>query len=118
VTTTKRALACGDYAIELDGAVVASVERKSLTDLVSSLINGTLRYALGELATLPRAAVVVEDRYTQALRTARPGRRRSRRAAGRRLHRHPPRIEPARRRSAERGPRGRHHRRGTPTGIR
>jgi len=65
VTTTKRALACGDYAIELDGAVVASVERKSLTDLVSSLINGTLRYALGELATLPRAAVVVEDRYTQ-----------------------------------------------------
>lgn len=45
--------------------MVASVERKSLTDLVSSLINGTLRYALGELATLPRAAVVVEDRYTQ-----------------------------------------------------
>jgi hypothetical protein len=65
VTTTKQALACGDYAIELDGAVVASVERKSLTDLVSSLINGTLRYALGDLATLPRAAVVVEDRYTQ-----------------------------------------------------
>ena len=65
VTTTKRALACGDYALELDGALVASVERKSLADLVSSLINGTLRYALGELATLPRAAVVVEDRYSQ-----------------------------------------------------
>ena len=31
----------------------------------SSLINGTLRYALGELSALPRAAVVVEDRYSQ-----------------------------------------------------
>lgn len=33
-------------------------------DLVSSLTGGTLRYALGELAGLPRAAVVVEDRYS------------------------------------------------------
>jgi ERCC4 domain/Lsr2 len=41
------------------------VERKSLADLTSSLINGTLRYLLGELAALPRAAVVVEDRYSQ-----------------------------------------------------
>ncbi len=65
VSITKRALACGDYAVELDGAVVASVERKSLADLVSSLINGTLRYALGELATVARAALVVEDRYSQ-----------------------------------------------------
>jgi len=65
VSTTKKALACGDYAVEADGAVVASVKRKSLADLVSSLINGTLRYPLGELATLPRATVVVEDRYTQ-----------------------------------------------------
>jgi hypothetical protein len=42
---------------------VASVERKSLSDLVASLINGRLRFALAELAALPRAAVVVEDRY-------------------------------------------------------
>ena len=41
------------------------VERKSLADLVSSLITGKLRFALGELAALPRAAVVVEDRYSQ-----------------------------------------------------
>lgn len=63
VRTTKRALSCGDYAVETDGQVVAAVERKSLPDLVSSLTSGRLRFALTELATLPRAAVVVEDRY-------------------------------------------------------
>jgi len=36
-----------------------------LVDLVASLISGRLRFALGELATLPRAAVVVEDRYSK-----------------------------------------------------
>jgi hypothetical protein len=50
------------------------VERKSLADLVSSLVSGRLRFALGELATVPRAAVVVEDRYSQifALERVRP----------------------------------------------
>ncbi|MDA8102755.1 MAG: Lsr2 family protein [Nitrospiraceae bacterium] len=65
VCTTSRGLPCGDYAIILDGTLVAAVERKSLPDLISSLTSGRLRYALGELATLPRAAVVVEDRYSQ-----------------------------------------------------
>jgi len=65
VRTVSRALPCGDYGIVIDEALVASVERKSLPDLVSSLIAGKLRYALGELAALPRAAVVVEDRYSQ-----------------------------------------------------
>jgi ERCC4-type nuclease len=65
VRTTRKALACGDYAVTVDGQVVAAVERKSLSDLVSSLTSGRLRFALGELATLPRAAVVVEDRYSQ-----------------------------------------------------
>ncbi len=32
------------------GHLLASVERKSLVDLVASLIGGTLRYALAELA--------------------------------------------------------------------
>jgi hypothetical protein len=63
--TVKRALACGDYGITVHGRLVAAVERKSLPDLVSSLINGTLRYALGELAALPRGAVIIEDRYSQ-----------------------------------------------------
>ncbi|WP_436501754.1 ERCC4 domain-containing protein [Actinokineospora sp. HUAS TT18] len=62
--TVSRALPCGDYGITVDGRLVACVERKSLPDLVSSLTGGTLRYALGELAALPRAAVVVEDRYS------------------------------------------------------
>ena len=65
VRTVRRGLACGDYAITSGGRLVAAVERKSLPDLVSSLTSGRLRYALGELATLPRAAVVVEDRYSQ-----------------------------------------------------
>lgn len=65
VTTVRRGLSCGDYAVLLDGRTVAAVERKSLADLVSSLTSGRLRFALGELATLPRAAVVVEDRYSQ-----------------------------------------------------
>ena len=65
VRTVSAALPCGDYGLLLDGRLVASVERKSLTDLLSSLTGGRLRYALGELAALPRAAVVVEDRYSQ-----------------------------------------------------
>jgi hypothetical protein len=65
VRTVRRALPCGDYAVTAGGRLVAAVERKSLSDLVSSLSNGRLRFALGELAALPRAAVVVEDRYSK-----------------------------------------------------
>lgn len=71
VRTVSRALPCGDYAITVGGRLVASVERKSLTDLVTSLTTGKLRYALGELAALPRAAVVVEDRYSQIFKLER-----------------------------------------------
>ena len=67
-TTVKRALPCGDYGIAVADRLVASVERKSLADLVSSLINGKLRYALGDLAALLRAAVVVEERYSQVFK--------------------------------------------------
>jgi hypothetical protein len=65
VHTTSRGLPSGDYGIVLDGVLVAAVERKSMPDLIASLTSGRLRYALGELAALPRAAVVVEDRYSQ-----------------------------------------------------
>jgi ERCC4 domain-containing protein len=68
VRTQRRALPCGDYGLVLDGRLVAAVERKSLADLVTSLTNGTLRYAVGELAALPRAAVVVEERYSQVFK--------------------------------------------------
>ena len=73
-TTRKEHLAIGDYAVELDGEVVAAVERKSLDDLSSSLLNGKLRYALAELGGIRRGAVVVEDRYSRvfALTHVRP----------------------------------------------
>ena len=68
VQTRVAPLSCGDYGLEISGELVASVERKSLQDFVSSLVSGKLRFALGELAALPRAAVVVEDRYSQLLK--------------------------------------------------
>jgi hypothetical protein len=64
-TTSRRRLPAGDYAVEIDGQVVATVERKTLEDLASSLLSGRMTYALAELAALPRAAVVVEDRYSR-----------------------------------------------------
>jgi hypothetical protein len=63
-STERRRLSAGDYAVELDGTVVAAVERKSLPDLAGSLLSGKLTYALAELSALPRAALVVEDRYS------------------------------------------------------
>jgi hypothetical protein len=71
VSTVKSALPCGDYGLVTGGRLIASVERKSLADLVASLTSGKLRYALAELAALPRAAVVVEDRYSEVFKLAR-----------------------------------------------
>ena len=68
VTTVRRGLPVGDYAVEVEGRPVAVVERKSLPDLVSTLTSGRLRYALAELATVPRAAVVVEARYSDVFK--------------------------------------------------
>lgn len=65
VSTVQRALPCGDYGLVVDGGLAASVERKSLADLVTSLTSGKLRYQVADLAALPRTAVVVEDRYSQ-----------------------------------------------------
>lgn len=63
-TTRRQALPAGDYAVEVDGAIVAAVERKSMADLVATLTGGKLRYLLASLAALPAAALVVEDRYS------------------------------------------------------
>jgi hypothetical protein len=67
VRAVRRGLPCGDYAVAVDGRIVCAVERKSIDDLVASLTSGRLRYALGELAALPRAAVVVEEGYSRVL---------------------------------------------------
>lgn len=72
--TEKAPLAAGDYAVRVGDRVVAAVERKSLADLVGTMISGKMRYLLADLAALPHAAVVVEDRYSQvfALERVRP----------------------------------------------
>lgn len=67
-TTVRRPLPAGDYAVAVNGEMVAAVERKSLQDLVASLTSGKLRFLLADLATLPRAAVVIEDRYSSVFK--------------------------------------------------
>ena len=63
-TTTRKALPVGDYAVLVDDEVVAVVERKTLADLAGSLTSGRMAYRMGALAETPRAAVVVEERYS------------------------------------------------------
>ena len=63
-STRRQALPVGDYGIAHDGEIIAVVERKSLHDLVRRVIDGQLTYTLADMASLPRAAVVVEDRYS------------------------------------------------------
>jgi ERCC4 domain len=74
-TTARQALPAGDYGIAHDEQLVAVVERKSLHDLVRRLIDGQLTYALADLAAIPRAAVVVEERYSGLFKLdfAKPG---------------------------------------------
>ena len=68
VTLAKRALTVGDYAVEVDGAVVGVVERKRLDELAANVVDGSLLLALGELSTARRAAIVVEDRWADVFR--------------------------------------------------
>ena len=68
VTTRREPLSAGDYGLVVDELLQATVERKSLTDLVSSLTTGKLKFQLTELSSIPRAAVVVEERYSQVFK--------------------------------------------------
>ena len=61
-------LPVGDYGVLHDDEVIALVERKSLADLSKGLTDGGLAYQLADLATHPRAAVVVEERYSQVFK--------------------------------------------------
>lgn len=67
-STRRAALRAGDYAVELEGEVVAAVERKSVADLVTRLVDGHLAFAMADLATLAHAAVVVDGSYADALK--------------------------------------------------
>lgn len=71
VATERTGLPVGDYGVVVDGDVIASVERKSLDNLVKGLVEGTMQYQLADLATLPHAAVVVEDRYSAMFKVER-----------------------------------------------
>ncbi len=68
VAVARRALPAGDYAAQIGERVVAVVERKTLEDFTKSLNDGSLNFAMAELAVLPAAAVVVEGTYSALLR--------------------------------------------------
>lgn len=76
VATETRTLRAGDYAVTHQGAVVAAAERKKTSDFARGLMRGRMPTQLAALATLPRAAVVVESSYANVLnsrvRIARP----------------------------------------------
>ena len=61
----KGSLPCGDYGVRKDGKLYAVVERKSLADLAGSAVSGRLGDQVAQLATMPHAAVVVEDRWSK-----------------------------------------------------
>ncbi len=63
----RRALRAGDYAVALRDTF-AVVERKTLDGFANSMTDGTLNYAMAELALFPAAAVVVEGTYSDLLR--------------------------------------------------
>lgn len=69
-TAKRRALPVGDYAVEIEGRIVAAVERKAVEDFAGSLVDGTLNFAMAELAVLGASAVVVEGTYSTLLRHA------------------------------------------------
>lgn len=46
------------------------MERKSLADLAGALNGGTFSFELAKLVEVPRAAIVVEDRYGRLLKHA------------------------------------------------
>ncbi len=71
VSVERRALPAGDYGVELDGRLIAAVERKTATDLAHVLVDGSIGYLLADLSSLSRAAVVVEDRYAELYRVER-----------------------------------------------
>jgi hypothetical protein len=67
-TTSRRALPAGDYAVTINDRIIAAVERKTLADLVATLTSGKLKFLLADLSSVPRAAVVVEDRWSQVFK--------------------------------------------------
>lgn len=68
-TVERGKLPVGDYGVSHHGELIAVVERKSLADLSKGLTDGGLSYQLADLATHHRAALVVEERYSQIFKS-------------------------------------------------
>jgi hypothetical protein len=69
VTTERRRLPAGDYGVfDAAGELVAVVERKKIDEFAGNAVNGSLQLQLAELASLPRAIVLVEGRLSQLLK--------------------------------------------------
>lgn len=68
-------LPVGDYAALVGENIIAAVERKTLMDFTRSIVEGSLAFAMAELANLPHAAIAIEARYSQLVRYkyVRPG---------------------------------------------
>lgn len=68
-TTTRTKLDVGDYAVLVaNGRAV--IERKTLDDFLQCAVTSSLALAMADLAVLPRAAVVVEARYSSVMASA------------------------------------------------
>ncbi len=68
VTITKRALPVGDYGVFWHGALVATVERKSLADLTHGVSDGSFPFQLAALSSMPLAAVVLDARWSAVMK--------------------------------------------------
>jgi hypothetical protein len=64
VESQRVALPAGDYAVAHGEEMIATVERKTFENLVTSLSDGTLAFQMQRLGEVARAAVVVEGHYS------------------------------------------------------
>ena len=69
-TTERRRLPVGDYALLRDDEIVAVVERKTPADFASAAVGGQLGLALAELGQVRHAALVIEGRLSDVLKSA------------------------------------------------
>ena len=73
-TTARRQLPVGDYAVVVDDACLAVVERKTVADLASSAASGGLALTMADLSQVPHAMVVVEGRLSDLVKAEQQGR--------------------------------------------
>ena len=69
-TTERRRLPVGDYALVRDDEIIAVVERKTPADFATAAIGGQLGLALAELGQVRHAALVIEGRLSDVLKSA------------------------------------------------